>query len=400
MFSHRKKLSVGEKDKGKLKLTAKPVDDINSIKSNAEKILGKSLANFQLLEITFTTTKTTVQSSELLNREIKIDGDVTTTIVSRKKVEPIQRITINESKKYIFIGDNTGAKYSEFNFGAGEASVIHMVADIESQNNGSLVLIEEIENGLHPLAVHRMVEYLIEVAKRKNIQTIFTTHSDYALSPLPPEAIWASVDGKVQQGKLTVETLRAISGRIDKRLAIFVEDNFAKLWVEAIVRERLSENFEEIGVYPVFGDGNAVTTHLSHTINPSVVFHSLCFIDGDSRQAHNADTRIFRLPGDTPEATIFNSVLKNLEKNIALLTVACQRPIDKQSAVIEAAQSVSHTNRDPHLLFSQVGIKLNFTSEEIIRGAFLNIWIQENSDEVDKIAEAIKLTLALDSKIG
>ena len=40
--------------------------------------------------------------------------------------------------------------YSEFHFGAGEASIIRIVGQIESAPNDSLILIEEIENGLHP----------------------------------------------------------------------------------------------------------------------------------------------------------------------------------------------------------------------------------------------------------
>ncbi len=58
-----------------------------------------------------------------------------------------------------------------------------------------------------------MVEYLIDVAERKSIQAIFTTHSDYALEPLPNEAIWACIDGRLRKGKLSVEALRAVSGR-------------------------------------------------------------------------------------------------------------------------------------------------------------------------------------------
>ena len=300
--------------------------------------------------------------------------------------------------RFIYIGDNEEATYSEFNFGAGEGSVIHMVADIESRPDNSLILIEEIENGLHPIAVHRIVEYLIEVAKRKNLQTIFTTHSDYAIAPLPSEAIWASIDGKVQQGKLTVETLRAISGRVDKNLAIFVEDNFAKSWIEAIVREMLRDHLEEIGIYPVSGDGNAVKTQIGHIQNPSIPFHSICFIDGDSKQTTSDETRIFRLPGAMPEATVFNSVVENLESNIALLTVACHRPIDKQDAVATSIKNVSRTNRDPHLLFSQIGIQLGFVPEEIIKSTFLTVWIQENPEEVRQIIQPVIDTLKLPPK--
>ena len=52
-----------------------------------------------------------------------------------------------------------------------------MVAEIEASPDSSLILIEEIENGLHPVATRRMVEYLIDVAERKKAQAIFTTTS-------------------------------------------------------------------------------------------------------------------------------------------------------------------------------------------------------------------------------
>jgi hypothetical protein len=66
--------------------------------------------------------------------------------------------------------------YSQFHFGAGEASVIEMVSAIEATSDNSLIIIEEIENGLHPLATQKMVEYLFDVARRKKCQLIFTTH--------------------------------------------------------------------------------------------------------------------------------------------------------------------------------------------------------------------------------
>lgn len=57
--------------------------------------------------------------------------------------------------------------YSEFHFGAGESSVIRVIMRMESLADNSLILIEEIENGLHPVATQRMVEYLIDFCIRK-----------------------------------------------------------------------------------------------------------------------------------------------------------------------------------------------------------------------------------------
>ena len=356
-----------------------------SIKREAERILGKGLGDFQLLEVTFTTTKNSVQKLTT-SRQILDDGSIQ---IIKKRIDPIERVRTYEAKHLVYVGDHHGTRYSEFHFGAGEASLIRTVAEIETIPENSLVLLEEIENGLHPMAVRRLVEYLMDVAKRKNLQTIFTTHSDYALAPLPSEAIWASIDGRLEQGNLSIEVLRAVSGRVDKRLAIFVEDEFAKIWVEAIIREKIGDRIDEIGVYPLHGDGNAVKTHLGHLANPAIQFHSMCLIDGDSKQNDDEAQWIFRLPGSVPESTVFNAVLSNLKNNIALLTVACQRSLDKQDIVAKVIQDVSNTNRDPHLLFSRIGLDLGFIPDSIIKGAFFSIWIQENPKEVNLIAEPI-----------
>jgi len=188
---------------------------------------------------------------------------------------------------------------------------------------------------------------------------------------------------------LSIEALRVISGRIDRRLAIFVEDDFAKSWIENVIREKLGNRFEEIGIYPVHGDGNAVKIHEGHKSNPAINFNSICYLDGDSKQTEKHDYGIYKLPGIVPELTVFNSVIANLNNNIALLTAGFQRPINQQTNVAEVVREVSRTNRDPHLLFTQVGVKLGFVPVEIIKGAFLSIWMQENVEVVDKFVKPI-----------
>jgi hypothetical protein len=288
------------------------------------------------------------------------------------------------------IGSSSGNQYSEFHFGAGESSIIRMITEIEKAPKNSLILIEEIENGLHPVATRRMVEYLIEVAERNSLQAIFTTHSDYALSPLPNEAIWACIDGKLKQGKLSVEALRAVSGRVDKKLAIFVEDEFAKHWVDSILRERLGVGYEQLEVHAVAGDGNAVSTHRGHMKNPSIKFKSLCIIDGDSKQIEDEHSGIIRLPGNQPELSVYESINQKLSEYLAVLTVSCQRAPEAQAQVKSAMEEIIRTNRDPHLLFNQLGIRIGFVSESIVRGAFLALWVRNNPEFCDRLAEKVR----------
>lgn len=388
LFSFRKKISIQDKNenkKPKVLTDTKKVEGIDDIKFQAEKILGKSLSGFNLYEFQFAKEKFEFRKETVGTQTLK-DGRIVPLV---RKVKVGKKAVSSKLKQFLYVGSDGTDTYSEFNFGSGETSIIRMVAEMEALPDSALVLIEEVENGLHPIAVQRVVEYFIDLAYRKNIQIIFTTHSEYAISVLPSEAIWACVEGQLQQGKLSIESLRTISGRIDRKLAIFVEDNFAKSWIENIIRERLSNRFEEIGIYHVNGDGNAVKIHEGHRSNPAVNFESLCFLDGDSQQIEKPDLGIYKLPGTAPELTIFDGVISNLNTNVALLTVACQRPINQQSKVAEVVREVSRTNRDPHLLFTQIGLKLGFIPVEIIQGAFLSIWIQENIEIVNKIISPI-----------
>lgn len=311
-----------------------------------------------------------------------------------KKVSDYQSTPYGGHEGTFLVGKSGNSTYSEFHFGAGESSVIRMVSKIENAPINSLILIEEIENGLHPIATQRMVEYLIDVAHRKSIQSIFTTHSDYAIGPLPNEAIWASIGGKLRQGRLSIEALRAVSGRVDKKVAIFVEDDFAKSWTDAILREKLGASFDQVEIHAVHGDGNAVKTHKSHQNNPSIKTKSICIIDGDSSQIENENAGIIRLPGKIPELCVFDGVRSKIDDNIAILTVSCQRAPENQGIVQKAIEEIALTNRDTHLIFNQVGMKIGFVPELIVRGAFLSIWIRSNDEFCAKLAGLVEKMLA------
>lgn len=319
-----------------------------------------------------------------------LDKDVSK--FSRLKVDPKGKITL-----YTGIAPE-GTGYSEFHFGAGESSVIRMITEIEAANENALILIEEIENGLHPVATRRVVEYLISVAKRKRCQIVFTTHSNDALSALPSQAIWAAFDGKVVQGKLDIVSLRAITGQIDAQLGIFVEDAFAKRWIEFTLRYYGSVSLEAITLHAMAGDGTAVKVNEYHNISPPPVrnFPSVCFIDGDSQQSESAEKSVYRLPGESPETYIFHKVLDRIDECAAKLAVGMQLPLDSQGQVVQVTRSIANTNRDPHVIFSQVGERLGLISEHVVQGAFLAMWAQIYPEEIAQILDPIAAVLPKD----
>lgn len=283
----------------------------------------------------------------------------------------------------------TGDTFSEFHFGAGESSVIRMVLQLEAAGENSLVLIEEIENGLHPVATIRMVEYLIELAERKRLQAIFTTHSNDALLPLPSSAIWASVNGQLYKGKLDIRSLRAISGQINSRLVVFVEDEFAADWTRQILSSIPDVALDSVSIHPMKGDGTAVKVHEHHRIDPTAQQPSICILDGDSEQHDAEEDLVFRLPGQCPESAVFDGVHERLGEVSGELAVALLKNYEFETQLDEIMTSLRNTNRDPHLLFAQLGKRIGFVPEARVREAFLAIWCRINSDFIDQLAGSL-----------
>ncbi|MER7476672.1 AAA family ATPase [Streptomyces sp. NPDC126510] len=314
-----------------------------------------------------------------------------------KDVRKFNEMTVDARGRISLLAGSTegGETFSEFHFGAGESSVIRMISEIEAAPNGCLILVEEIENGLHPLATKRMVEYLIDVAERKRAQAIFTTHSDYALEPLPDIAIWAALDGYVEQGKLRISSLRAITGHVESSLIVFVEDEFAKDWVETCLRYYGNVELEAVTVEPLSGSGTATKIHNNRKADPTIDTASVCYIDGDAEQSADEQSMIFKLPGTTPELYVFNRVYDRLEELAAKIANAIHLPVERQSDVVRAVKEVANTNRDAHLLFAQIGAKLGLIAETIVRSAFISLWAQEYPEEVKEIIDPFAALLPM-----
>jgi ABC-type multidrug transport system ATPase subunit len=309
-----------------------------------------------------------------------------------KDVSGFKQLQLDRDGRVTLLTGTTrsGTGYSEFHFGAGESSIIRMVAKIEAAADQSLILIEEIENGLHPVATIRLVEYLIEVAERKKLQVVFTTHSNEAIQALPTKAVWVATQDKIFQGKLDVRSLRAITGQIETKAIVFVEDKFATDWVLAILRQALNFPIEHVQVHAMAGDGTAVSMNKYHNANPAIQTPSICIIDGDSRQRESEDDRVYRLPGEAPESYVFDTVLEAWSQVGGKISVAVLSRYEEADKIGELCGEVRRQNMDPHLLFSQLGERLGLVPEATVRAAFTNIWAQVYPDKAEAILKAVE----------
>jgi energy-coupling factor transporter ATP-binding protein EcfA2 len=288
---------------------------------------------------------------------------------------------------YLLLGYQKTNDYSQFHFGAGEASIIEMVSKIEAADNEALVLIEEIENGLHPVATERMVEYLIDAAHRKKMQVIFTSHSEYALKKLPPEAIWACVDGEAYQGRLSIESLRAITGSAERERVIFVEDSFAKDWVEDILRQHDTGALAATEIHAAGGFPYLVEVTNHHNRNPSITKRAIAVVDGDAPIKES--TEILKLPGEVPENEVFGYVSERVHELSSLIQQRCQCPNLEQDAIVKCLKNVEIDAADPHLLFRKVGEQFGYLSEIVVRRGFISIYNEKNKAALKPLATAL-----------
>jgi len=91
---------------------------------------------------------------------------------------------INVSREVGLLTKECG-EISQFHQGAGEDSMLDTFKLLQTIPNQSLLVIDEVENSLHPQAQRRFVQYLLKLARIKKLQIILSTHSPFVLEELP-----------------------------------------------------------------------------------------------------------------------------------------------------------------------------------------------------------------------
>lgn len=169
-----------------------------------------------------------------------------------------QKLSAILERSYQHVGELTSGRYSlpvcnyrspytGFNMGAGEDTLIDLLYLLQETPNGSLVVIEEIELGLHPSAQARLAQELVNIALHKQLQFVVSSHSGDFIDNLPSLArivLNATPDGHEVMYECTTRfALSHISGTSHYELRIYCEDRFAASLIAHLlpgpVRERV-----------------------------------------------------------------------------------------------------------------------------------------------------------------
>lgn len=205
-----------------------------------------------------------------------------------KKYTSLDLRTVN--KRRLFVVDRPSNRYSGFNMGAGENAIFRVLIELFSAGEGALLVIDEIELGLHEKAQRKFINELKEICKELKCQVICSTHSSVILDSLPPEGRFFvdSYDKKtvITPGISSEYAMGKLSGTGKEELTVYVEDDIG----QAIVSNSLPGNIRErIGIIPI-GSDQAVLRQLAARYREKK-HNCIAFLDGDKRSLYSTGKR-------------------------------------------------------------------------------------------------------------
>ena len=227
------------------------------------------------------------------------------------------------SKNLLFAAQEAGAAYSELHMAAGERAILRLSREI-AQLEGALVLIDEIEAGLHPWVQQLLMLQLQQLALRNDLQVIVTTHSPVVLDTVPAHGrIFLERDDAGHVAVLPPYrdiVQNALYGRSSDVLNLLCEDAVAEGILQGVFdvllpRERIRRESVRIG-----RDTGAeeFPKHATAFRKFGQIRNFVFVLDGDQRgsdlegqirERAGSDVPVFFLPGgEAPEIWIWNAL--------------------------------------------------------------------------------------------
>lgn len=241
---------------------------------------------------------------------------------------------LGHSKYALPVVKSGGVIYSGFNMGAGESALFEIFSTIYAAGEGSLLVLDEVELGLHSEAQKKFIDQLKDVCLEMKSQVICTTHSKEVFECLPPDARFfvERVNGVTRiTGAVSSDfAFSKMSEAPVKELEVLVEDDVAK----SLVLSLLPTSTRSRVAVKVIGSAAALARQLAAIYVRGEDKPVLAVFDGDQRVNQSANfgharnmtenpgtnfddwlsARAEYLPGDTwPEAWVVRKARASAE---------------------------------------------------------------------------------------
>lgn len=274
--------------------------------------------------------------------------------------------------KDIFRYGNTN-QYSSYNAASGEDVLTRLIIDIVEAESDSLILIDEIELGLHPKVQNRLIDVMYNISKLGNKQFVITTHSATILASLPEKSrifIEKKHDGSfkaIQNISVNAALTKMDSNSyplVDLYCEDIVAEHIIKKAIGIIEREKKLNDFSRL--INIIISGSAKDTYenfKSHqrTYNKKKIKCGYaCVLDGDVRDLKENKNKSLSYPPEDKLHFLYSNKPPEIFLVSAYLNIKPNRTIQY------------HLNdSDVHCLFDKVIENSDLNSKDDV---FLECW--------------------------
>lgn len=281
------------------------------------------------------------------------------------------------------VKDNDEARYSEFHMSSGERTILRISKDISNLED-ALVLIDEIETGLHPYTQQQLMLELQRLALRQRLQIIVASHSPVMLDSVPPEGrLFLDRDEQTMDVQILPPHRdifqKALYGQSREKLSILCEDKVAEgaiLGILDVLQPRLQLRPDDF----LIGRNTGRDEFPAH-IRALGKFRSLSgfifVLDGDARdreehlrsiaERYGHDFSPLFLPSDgSPEEWIWE-VLEHRPNEYEKQLEMSERDIQDQMRAIQQMMATSLEKGKPKRMVNTLARRLNRSVVDLAR---------------------------------
>ncbi len=297
--------------------------------------------------------------------------------------------------------------YSSLSMGAGEQRLFTILEVLYSMPAYSLLLIDELDLTLHSSALNRLLDKMNKVAENRHLQIVFTTHREELTlrNDINIRHIWktATEPTTFVLNHTTPDCLQRLTGKIQKPLEVFVEDELAEYIARQVAKDKGLLKYTSFFRFGCID--NAFVVAAGCDIQESDSDNRIIITDGDKYRTEEERTKMMNatysgnevdrsnrraralshikqyiLPKDEQPEHYLWTQLKNTENEYA--TIARNVPIvqEDKHAYLYDVQKESGDSREAFLtnvlkILSEQPFWKNYVSE-------LSHWLDERKQEL------------------
>lgn len=193
------------------------------------------------------------------------------------------------------LGFSVDKKYSSYNSASGEDVISRILIDCIEAPNNSLILIDELELGIHPKIQRRLMDVIFDISSRGSKQFIITSHSSTVISTVPDEARVFINPQLLDTKAISPISINAALSYMDSKsyplIDIFCEDDLAKKIIHKTI-DMLNKDKVEVKpeLINIIDSGSADNTYRNFIVRKNLFDKVLirsghaCILDGDMRE--------------------------------------------------------------------------------------------------------------------